>query len=167
MEKLRVLFICKDNSVRSQMAAALLNAYFGDRYEACSAGVEPGRIDSRTVKVMKEIGIDISSSCPKSAEEFRGKKFDCIVTLCDYARGLSSCLAGHKKKLHKSFKDYCLPLLCDDAQKCDIRFPEHAKQRHAGRKDLSDSKDSEENKLAAFRRLREEIADWIEKEAVF
>ena len=167
MDKLKVLFICKDNSIRSQIAAAFLNTYFCDRYEAYCAGVEPSEINPRTVKVMKEIGIDISSHCAKSIEEFRGKKSDCIITLCDYAKGFSSCLPEHKKQLHKSFEDYCIPAFCKIAKECEIRFPGHNKPRHKGHKGLFDSKDSEEKILAAFRCLREEISEWVEKEAAF
>lgn len=157
MEKLKVLFICRDNSVRSQMAAAMLNAYFGERYEACSAGVDPLKIDPRTVKVMQEIGIDLSSSCAKSIEEFRGKKFACVITLCDYAEGFLGRLPEHKKKLHKSFKDYCLPHLCQSAAECGMRSAADAKYRNT----------DEEKTLTAFRCLKEEIAEWVEKEVAF
>lgn len=86
MEKLKVLFICKDSAVRSQLAAGFLNAYFADRYEAYSAGIEPSEISPNAAKVMKEIGIDISSCRPRRIEGLSQDKFDCIITLCDYAK---------------------------------------------------------------------------------
>jgi len=96
MTKLKVLFICKDSAVRSQMAAAFLNAYFGDRYEASYAGIEPAEVNPYAIKVMKEIGIDISSCHPKKIEDARGNKFDCIITLCDYAKAQLPALPEHK-----------------------------------------------------------------------
>jgi len=167
MEKLKVLFICKDNSVRSQMAAAFLNRYFGDHYEAYSAGLEPSEINPYTKKVMEEIGIDISSNCAKSIEEYRGKKFDCIISLCDYAAASSSRFPECKKKLNNYFKGYCTPIFCEIAEKSDACFPEHKKLRGKINKGPSDVKDTEKEILAAFRCLREEIFDWIEKEAMF
>ncbi len=167
MDKLKVLFICKDNSIRSQMAAAFLNTYFGDRFEAYSAGIESSEINPYTVKVMKEIGIDISKGCPKSVEDFRGNKFDCIITLCDYAQNFCSCLPEHKKQLHKGLKDYCIPMLCEIAKKFAVCFPEHMKRCPQAYKGLSDNRVTEEGILTAFRHLREEIFEWLEKEAVF
>ncbi|MEK6678610.1 MAG: arsenate reductase ArsC, partial [Nitrospirota bacterium] len=58
MQKKRVLFVCKHNSARSQMAEAFLNAFAGDRFEAESAGLEPGVLNPLAVQVMKEAGID-------------------------------------------------------------------------------------------------------------
>ncbi len=137
MNKLKVLFICKDNACRSQMAAAFLNACFGDRYEAYSAGVKPSPINPCAKKAMKEIGIDISSCRPKDIKEFHGKKFDCIVTLCDHAKAHHSTFPECKKHLHKGFKD------------------------------PADFKGTPQELLSAFRCLREEICEWVEKEAVF
>ncbi len=102
--KKRVLFICTHNSARSQMAEGFLNALKGDRYEAYSAGIEPGRINPYAVKAMAEVGIDISTHRSKSIEEFRGENFDYVVTVCDHAKEACPFFPG-ERILHKGFKD--------------------------------------------------------------
>lgn len=164
IDKLKVLFICKDSAVRSQMAAAFLNAYFGDRYEAYYAGIEPSEINSNAAKAMKEIGIDISSGRPKKIEDLRGEKFDCIITLCDYAKAHLPALPEHKKQLHQSFKNFCLPMLCENAKNFEMCFPEQKKVHQKGR---YDTKEIEKDTLSAFRYLREAIFNWVENEAIF
>ncbi len=86
MHRKSVLFICTLNSARSQIAEGLLRHLYGDKYEVASAGILPSEISPYAVEVMKEIGIDISSHRSKSIEEFRGKVFDIVVTVCDHAR---------------------------------------------------------------------------------
>jgi arsenate reductase len=86
------------------MAEGLLNTFHGDRYEAYSAGLEPTRINPYAVKVMQEIGIDISTHRSKNIKEFRGKRFDIVVTVCDQAKEACPFFPG-KKVLHKGFKD--------------------------------------------------------------
>ena len=102
--KKKVLFICTHNSARSQMAEGFLNALYGDRYEGYSAGIEPAKINPYAVKVMAEIGIDISTHRSKSIEEFRGENFDYVVTVCDHAKEACPFFPG-EKVLHKGFKD--------------------------------------------------------------
>ena len=80
-----VLFICTHNSARFQIAEGLLNALFPDRYEAFSAGTEPLEVHPLAIQVMKEIGIDISGHRSKSLDEFQGREFDYVVTVCDTA----------------------------------------------------------------------------------
>ena len=138
-----------------------MNACFGGRFEAYCAGVEPGEINPVTKKVMKEIGIDISKQCPKNIDEFRGMKFDCIITLCDYAKTFCTKFPEHKKQLHKSFKEYCIPVLCGNAKKLAICLPKRPP------KYSPDSKDIENDILKAFRYLREAIFEWVEKETAF
>jgi len=104
IRKQRVLFICTHNSVRSQMAEGFLNACYGDRYEGFSAGIEPKRINEYAIKVMREVGIDISSHTSKSIEKFRGMHFDYVVTVCDHAREVCPFFPGDTI-LHKSFED--------------------------------------------------------------
>jgi len=99
-----VLFICKHNSARSQIAEGFLNALHGDRYEAYSAGIEPTKVNPYAVKVMAEVGIDISKQRSKSIEEFREKNFDYVVTVCDDAKEACPFFPGDKV-LHKSFQD--------------------------------------------------------------
>jgi arsenate reductase len=99
-----VLFICMHNSARSQMAEAFLNKLCGDRYKAKSAGITPTRINHYVVKVMAEIGIDLSTRRSKSILEFQGKTFDFVVTVCDAAREACPFFPG-EKEIHKSFPD--------------------------------------------------------------
>ena len=100
----QVLFICTHNSSRSQMAEGLLNAYYGKEYKAYSAGITPSKINPYIVKVMAEIGIDISKKRSKSIEEFRKKIFDIVITVCNHAKEECLYFPG-KRNIHKNFKD--------------------------------------------------------------
>ena len=104
-KKKKVLFICTHNSARSQMAEGLLNALYSDRFEAYSAGIEPGAVNPYAIKAMAEIGIDISKNRSKSLQEFQGVKFDYVVTVCDHAKGACPFVPGAKEYIHKSFDD--------------------------------------------------------------
>ena len=73
MSKSNVLFLCTSNSARSQMAEGLLRKHAGDRYEALSAGMEPGKIHPLAIRAMNEVGIDISSQRSKSVKEYLGR----------------------------------------------------------------------------------------------
>jgi arsenate reductase (thioredoxin) len=86
-DKKRVLFVCVHNSARSQIAEAFLNALAGDRFEAMSAGLEPGVLNPLVVEVMEEVGIDISRNQTKSAFDLfkKGELFSYVVTVCDSA----------------------------------------------------------------------------------
>ncbi len=86
------------------MAEGLLNALYGDRYQASSAGVTPTKINPFAVKAMAEIGIDISENRSKSIEEFRGEKFHYVVTVCDSARETCPFFPG-ETIVHKAFED--------------------------------------------------------------
>jgi arsenate reductase (thioredoxin) len=99
-----VLFICSYNSVRSQIAEALLRARCGEKYTVFSAGIAPAGINPHAVKVMQEIGIDMSSARSKSLTMFAGKKFDYVITLCDQARlAASSTLPHGTHNVHQGF----------------------------------------------------------------
>lgn len=102
--KKRVLFICTHNSARSQMAEAFLNSHYGDRYEAHSAGTEPKTVNPYAIKVMGEIGIDITNHRSKSISEFRDENFDYVVTVCDHAKESCPFFPG-EKIIHKRFED--------------------------------------------------------------
>jgi arsenate reductase len=99
-----VLFLCTHNSARSQMAEALLNALYGNKYRAYSAGVTPTKVNPYVVKAMAEVGIGISRNRSKSIEEFRGENFNYVVTVCDSARETCPFFPG-EKVLHQSFDD--------------------------------------------------------------
>lgn len=108
MEKKKVLFVCIHNSARSQMAEAFLNELGGDRFEAESAGLEPGVLNHLVVEVMKEIGIDISQNMTKGVFDFikQGKLFHYVITVCDETSG-NRCpiYPGYAKRLHWNFPD--------------------------------------------------------------
>ncbi len=108
MDKKKVLFVCIHNSARSQMAEAFLNSLAGDRFEAESAGLEPGSLNPLAVEAMKEIGIDISGNRVKGVFEFikAGKLFHHVITVCDETSG-NRCpiFPGYAKRLHWNFPD--------------------------------------------------------------
>ncbi len=108
MKKRRVLFVCVHNAARSQMAEAFLKKYGGDRFEAESAGLEPGVLNPLVVEVMQEVGIDISRNKTKSVFDFyrQGREYDVVVTVCDESRaGACPVFPGPAERLHWSFDD--------------------------------------------------------------
>lgn len=108
MDKQPVLFVCIHNSARSQMAETWLNHLYGDRFEAMSAGLEPGTLNPYAVRVMAEEGIDISQAATKSVFDMYkvGKLFHYVVTVCD-TEAAERCptFPGVAQRLHWSFPD--------------------------------------------------------------
>ncbi len=104
--KSRILIICTGNTCRSQMADYFLRS-FDSELEVFSAGTEPGKIiNHRTVKVMAEVGIDVSNSKPRKINCFLTLPFDYVVTVCDEARKRCPAFLGIvKNRLHISFED--------------------------------------------------------------
>ena len=131
--KKKVLFICTHNSARSQMAEGLLRSLYGDRYEAYSAGTQPSRVNPYAIKVMAEIGIDISTHHSKNIDVLHGMKFDYVVTVCNKAKEACPLFLGGEESLHNDFDD------------------------------PSQFKGNEDEKLAVFRKIRDVIKGWIEK----
>ena len=78
----KVLIICNNNSVRSQIAEGLLKSLYGEYYDVYSAGSDPTTVNPYAIKVLEEIGVDISKNRSKSLKEFDGLEFDYIVTVC-------------------------------------------------------------------------------------
>ena len=103
--KKRILFICTHNSARSQMAEAFLKTLFPERFEVYSAGTQPGKLNPFVVKAMVEVGMDISGNHTKSVDEFKGDKFDLVVTVCDQAKETCPYFPGAKDYLHRNFED--------------------------------------------------------------
>jgi arsenate reductase len=103
----RVLFLCTGNSARSQMAEAFLRKYGGDRFEPHSAGLEPKGLNPLTVKVMSEVGIDISGHTSKGVDAYLGKVlFQYLITVCDDAdKNCPTVWPGVNKRMHWSFQD--------------------------------------------------------------
>lgn len=105
-DKIRVLFVCTGNSARSQMAEAFLRQYGGDRYEAYSAGLQPGQVHPLTIQVMQEIGIDMSAHRSKSVQEYLGKiRFGYVITVCSHAEQNCPFIPGAGTRLHWPFDD--------------------------------------------------------------
>jgi arsenate reductase len=103
--KQRVLILCTGNSCRSQMAEGILRHYGGDKFEVFSAGTRPSKVNETAILVMKEIGIDISAHRSKGLEEFLGRSFDYIITVCDKAAQECPAFSGRGKRLHWPFPD--------------------------------------------------------------
>ncbi|MBN1166103.1 MAG: arsenate reductase ArsC [Methanospirillaceae archaeon] len=100
-----VLFICKHNSARSQMAEGYMQSRYGDRFMAYSAGTEITRINPVAVRVMKEIDIDISHQYSKALIDFIGKKIDVVITVCDGADSTCPFFPNAETVIHQSFSD--------------------------------------------------------------
>jgi arsenate reductase len=133
--KTRVLFICTANAARSQMAEGLLRTRYGDRYEVYSAGTRQSKVSSRAIVVMQEIGIDISRHRSKTLAEVSGITFDLAVTLCDNAHAVCPVVHNARKTIHRGFAD------------------PHLAPGSAG---------TDEESLDVYRRVRDEIAAWID-----
>ncbi|KAF5090743.1 Arsenate reductase [anaerobic digester metagenome] len=103
--KRKVLFICTHNSARSQMAEGYVNARYSDRYEGFSAGTDVTRVHPLAIRVMNEIGIDISHQKSKELEEFFDYEIDTVVTVCDGANAVCPMFPGAKETIHVSFPD--------------------------------------------------------------
>ena len=101
----RVLILCTGNSARSQMAEGILRRIAGDDFEVASAGVAPSQVRPEAIKVMGELGIDISGHRSKSVDEFLGQEFDYVITVCDNANEQCPVFPGQTKRIHWSFED--------------------------------------------------------------
>ena len=125
---MRVLFVCTHNSARSQMAEGFLREYGGDRFEAYSAGTMATVVRPEAVKAMAEVGIDISRHESKTVERYLGESFAWVITVCDQAR-----------------------------EACPV-FPGADETAHWGFDDPSAATGDEAERMAVFRRVRDEIA---------
>jgi arsenate reductase len=132
--KKKVLFLCTGNSARSQIAEGYLRHVAGDEFEPLSAGIEPKGLNPLAVEAMKEIGIDISRQTSKDVREFLGQAIPYVVTVCDNAKA-----------------------------RCPI-FPHTYKFLHWSLEDPAEAVGSHEERLAVFRRVRDEIAQRIREE---
>ena len=108
MNKTKILFVCIHNSARSVMAEAFVNHRHGDRFEAQSAGIEPGKLNPLVDEVMREIGIDVSNHQPRAVADIlaSGQEFDYAITVCDETSA-ERCpvFPGPTKRLHMGFPD--------------------------------------------------------------
>jgi arsenate reductase len=131
-QKARVLFLCTHNSARSQMAEGLLRHLAGDRFEAMSAGTEATHVRPLAIRTMEEVGIDISGQESKTLDRYLGEPFDYVITVCDDANEACPFFPGARERLHWSLED------------------------------PSKTQGTEEERLAAFRSVRDRIRQRIE-----
>lgn len=103
--KKRVLFLCTHNSARSQMAEGLLREMAGDRFEVRSAGTQRTRVQPLAIEAMREIGIDITGHWSKTVDELAGENFDFVITVCDRANESCPIFPGTTERIHWSFDD--------------------------------------------------------------
>jgi arsenate reductase len=104
-DRTRVLILCTGNSARSQMAEGLLSHDGGERFEVSSAGTRPSHVRPEAIEAMKEVGIDISGHRSKSVDEFAGRPFDCVITVCDNAKESCPVFPAGTERIHWSFED--------------------------------------------------------------
>jgi arsenate reductase len=114
------------------MAEGLLRAKAGDRFDVSSAGTRPTQVRPEAIAVLHELGIDISGHRSKSVEEFAGQSFDCVITVCDNARESCPVFPAGTRRIHWSFED---PAAVEGSE--DVR-------------------------LAAFRRIRDQISQRLD-----
>jgi arsenate reductase len=102
---LKVLFLCTENACRSQMAEGLVNNDMGGKVKAFSAGVRPSQVNPRAIRVMAELGIDISQHRSKSVDDLKGEQFDLVITVCDSAAEQCPIFPGTTEIMHMGFPD--------------------------------------------------------------
>lgn len=100
-----LLILCTGNSARSQMAEGLFRQEGGGRYQVFSAGTKPSQVRPEAITVLREIGIDISSHRSKSVDEFAGQEMDLVITVCDNAKETCPVFPGSTQRLHWPFAD--------------------------------------------------------------
>jgi arsenate reductase len=103
--QLRVLFLCVHNSARSQMAEGLLRARAGDRFEVHSAGNQATAVRPLAIRAMAELGVDISGQHSKSVAAYAGQRFDYAITVCDDAKEACPYFPGATRQIHWRFDD--------------------------------------------------------------
>jgi arsenate reductase len=132
--RIKLLFLCTGNSCRSQMAEGLCRHFRGDVIEPGSAGIEKHGLNPLAVKVMQEIGIDISQQKSKTTHDLDNQVFDYVVTVCGHANETCPWFPAGTRVVHRGF---------DDPPK------------------LAEGAATEEEALAHYRRVRDEIRDYI------
>ncbi|TRZ97926.1 MAG: arsenate reductase ArsC [Nitrospiraceae bacterium] len=128
-----VLFLCTGNSCRSQMAEGFLRHFAGDRFDVASAGTRPAVLNPGAIDAMREVGVDIAQHRSKSVDEFAGQRFDHVITVCDRAR-----------------------------ESCPI-FPGPTCLHQWSFDDPAEATGTLEERMAVFRRVRDEIAARIRR----
>ena len=130
------------------MAEGLLRHFYGEKYEVFSAGSTPTQVHPFAIKVMAEIGIDISKQASKSIEEFRNKDIDVVASVC--------------RSSAKVICPFCSsPIIRGRPEIINTTLPGAKHYIHHGFSDPSEMDESDEEKLAAFRRTRDDIKKWV------
>ena len=132
--KPKILFLCTGNSCRSQMAEGLCRRLRGDVVEAFSAGIETHGLNPNAVKVMQEIGIDISGHHSKTVSDLGEQQFDYVITVCGHANETCPYFPAVTRVIHKGFDDPPV---------------------------LAATSPDEETALGHYRRVRDEIQQFI------
>jgi len=132
--KKNILFLCTGNSCRSQMAEGWMRQLHGDEYNVYSAGIETHGLNPNAVKVMAESGIDISGHKSELASKYKDISFDVVITVCGHADENCPVYLGKTNKIHHGFDDP--PRLAAEIE-------------------------DEEGKLEPYRRVRDEIRDYL------
>jgi arsenate reductase len=130
------------------MAEGLLRHLYGEKYEVFSAGSDPTQVHPFAIEVMAEIGIDISRQVSKSIEEFRNKEIDLVVSVCRSSAKLTCSLCSS-------------PIVMGRPEIINTSIPGAKHYVHHGFTDPSEVGGSEDEKIAAFRRTRDDIKKWI------
>ncbi|NPV80200.1 MAG: arsenate reductase (thioredoxin) [Firmicutes bacterium] len=130
--KRKIMFLCTGNSCRSQMAEGFARALFGDSWEVYSAGIEPAGVNPRAIEVMREVGIDISMQTSDPIESRLLREMDLVVTLCG-----------------------------DAEERCPVT-PPSVSRIHWPLPDPARAKGSEEEIMAEFRKVRDDIKRRVE-----
>jgi len=130
-EKLKILFLCTGNSCRSQMAEGWAHHLKSEMIEAYSAGTDPQGLNPLAVRVMAEVGIDISNHQSKSADNLPGIDFDFVITVCDRAHESCPVFPGKTKVVHMGFEDPPRLALDADAQSDEEALPHYRLVRDA------------------------------------
>jgi len=133
-DKIKILFLCTGNSCRSQMAEGWARHFLSDSFEAYSAGIETHGMNPNAIRVMAEAGVDITGHRSKHVDELKGIEFDYVITVCGHADESCPVFPAKTKVLHHGF---------DDPPK------------------LAKSASSEEEALGHYRRVRDEIRDFV------
>ncbi|MCU0226018.1 MAG: arsenate reductase ArsC [Bryobacterales bacterium] len=123
----RILVLCTANSARSQMGEGLFRHEGAGQFQVASAGTRATFVRPEAIQVMEEIGIDLSAHRSKAIDEFEGQHFDYVVSVCDNARDNCPVFPADTQRIHWSFED---PAAVEG---------------------------SDDERLAAFRRIRDEI----------
>jgi arsenate reductase (thioredoxin) len=135
VNKPRILFLCTHNSARSQMAEGFLRALAGDRFEVASAGTHATRVHPLAIRAMADVGIDLGGHVSKVVDELVTQRWDYVITVCDAANEACPVFPTKTSRVHWSFED------------------------------PAQARGSDDQRLAVFRRIRDQIkrriTDWI------